>query len=481
VPRVEPGQQIPRSRDGGLDVSQTDQDVVARALDDARLGGIHKRIFALIAAGYFVDVIDYVIFGSMIPIMLRDHFATRGELALVGSAQLFGLALGTFFQGQFTDRIGRKATYQFNLLLFGVATIVAAFVPNAGWLALVRFIAGLGLGAEQPLAFAYAGEFAPKRLRGRILSFIHFIGGALSWPVAALLALFLSNMFGWRGIWICIGVGALIVFALRFTLPESPRWLMTRGRSREAFETLARMKLPAVPTGVTGRVTGAGRDPFALVWRQYAGRLVAAMVAMSAFFCVTIGFGTWLPNMMSSKGFNITQSLTYSFGMMLAVPCASLFMMFALDRYGRKRTATIAFVAAGLMAIVFALAVSNIELLVVGFVMIFCYQIAGNTLQIFTSEVFPTDARASGFGMAAGIGRLATAGFIPAIPWIQSQFGFLAVFATIAFMLCVAAVSINLVGPETKRRSLEEVASLETAEGTRYAPQRGAEAAWRRP
>jgi len=450
----------------GMDVNQTDQDVVGKALDDSPLTWIHKRIFALIAAGYLVDVLDYVIFGSMIPIMLRDNFATRGELALVGSAQLFGLALGTFFQGQFTDRIGRKTTYQFNLLLFGTATIAAAFAPTALWLALIRFIAGIGLGAEQPLAFAYAGEFAPKRLRGRILAFIHFIGGALSWPVAALLTLFLSDVLGWRAIWVCIGVGALIVFALRFSLPESPRWLMTQGRSREAFETLGRMGLRPAQTGAP-HVTVIKRDPFLLVWRLYAGRLIAATVAMSSFFCVTIGFGTWLPNIMNSKGFNITQSLTYSFGMMLAVPCASLFMMFALDRYGRKRTATIAFIAAGCMAIAFSMAVSNMELLVVGFVMIFCYQVAGNTLQIFTSEVFPTNARASGFGMAAGVGRLATAGFIPAIPWIQAQFGFLAVFATIAALLCVAATAINLIGPETKQRALEEVARADDmAEGT---------------
>ena len=440
-------------------MNRTDQDVVGEALDESRLTRTHKWIFGLIAGGYFIDVLDYVIFGSMIPIMLRDNFATRGELAMVGSAQLFGLALGTFFQGQLTDRIGRKTTYQFNLLLFGIATIVAAFAPSALWLALIRFIAGIGLGAEQPLAFAYAGEFAPKRLRGRILAFIHFIGGALSWPIAALLTLFLSEALGWRAIWVCIGVGALVVFALRFSLPESPRWLIARGRDREAFAILARMGVPATPTGVGLRVPVAKQDPFLLVWRRYPQRLIFATVALSSFFCVTIGFGTWLPNMMSSKGFNITQSLTYVFGMMMAVPCASLFMMFALDRYGRKRTATIAFAAAGAMAILFALAVSNTELLVVGFVMIFCYQVAGNTMQIFTSEVFPTSARASGFGMAAGIGRLATAGFIPAIPWIQAQFGFLAVFATIAVLLCIAAVAINLVAPESKQMALEDVAS----------------------
>ena len=439
-------------------MAQTNQDILVEALDNSRILPVHRRIFSLIAAGYFVDVIDYAIFGALIPIMLRDGFATRAELGWVGSAQLLGLAFGTFFQGQLTDRIGRKTTYQFNLLLFGIATIAAAFAPNAIWLAGMRFVAGVGLGAEQPLAFAYAGEFAPKRLRGRILAFIHLIGGAVSWPVAALLTLFLGDILGWRVIWVCIGVGALVVFALRFSLPESPRWLLTRGRTRDAFATLGRMGIAAPAPNLAEPAQRTVGDPFLLVWRRYPMRVLAATVALSAFFCTTIGLGTWLPNLMGGRGFDITKSLTYTFGMMLAVPCASLFMMATLDRWGRKLTATIAFVAAGVMAIVFSQAGSNLEVFLAGFVMIFCYQVAGNTLQIFTSEVFPTSARASGFGMAAGVGRLATAGFIPLIPWIQGSLGLSAVFITIAFLLGAAALSMNLIGPETRRRSLEEVA-----------------------
>jgi putative MFS transporter len=439
-------------------MERSNQDILVDALDNTSILPVHRRIFALIAAGYFVDVIDYAIFGALIPIMLRENFATRAELGWVGSAQLFGLALGTFFQGQLTDRIGRKTTYQLNLLLFGIATIAAGFAPNALWLAVIRFVAGLGLGAEQPLAFAYAGEFAPKRLRGRILAFIHLIGGALSWPIAALLTLILGDMLGWRIIWVCIGLGALVVFALRFSLPESPRWLLTQGRTRDAFATLGRMGIAAPAPNLAEPVARTKLDPFVLIWRRYPQRLLAAMIALSAFFCTTIGLGTWLPNLMGGRGLDITKSLTYTFGMMLAVPCASLFMMAVLDRYGRKLIATVAFVAAGIMAVLFTQAATNLQLLLAGFVMIFCYQVAGNTLQIFTSEVFPTSARASGFGMAAGIGRLATAGFIPAIPWIQSSFGLPAVFITIALMLCLAALSMNLIGPETRRRSLEEVA-----------------------
>jgi putative MFS transporter len=133
-------------------------------------------------------------------------------------------------------------------------------------------------------------------------------------------------------------------------------------------------------------------------------------------------------------------------------------MMFALDRFGRKITSVCAFVAAGLMAIVFANAATDLQLLIAGFIMIFCYQVAGNSMQIFASEVFPTNARASGFGWAAGVGRLATAFIIPTILWIQTGWGLTTVFVCIAITLLIAAVSVTQLGPEAKQRGLDEIA-----------------------
>src|SRR6185312_9697088 len=100
------------------------------------------------------------------------------------------------------------------------------------------------------------------------------------------------------------------------------------------------------------------------------------------------------------------------------VPCASLFMMYALDKWGRKVTSVCAFIGAAIMTIVFANAGTPMQLMVAGFFMVFCVQVAGNSMQIFTSEVFPTNARASGFGWAAGVGRLATAFIMPTILWV---------------------------------------------------------------
>ena len=441
-------------------MAQTIEGFVGASLDDARISPLHIKVVALIAAGYFFDVIDLIVLGSLIPDMIQTKFATGAQAAWIGSATVLGMFIGAAGQGQFSDRWGRKSVYQFNLLLFGVFTILGALAPTVWWLVAARFIAGVGLGGEQPLAFAYAGEYSPKAIRGRILALVHFIGGACVWPIASLFTLYFRDSIGWRGVWIVIGIGALVVWLFRFWLPESPRYLATHGRGKEALDVLARLGIagPKAPL-TTDAASDTKSDPFGVVFTMFPRRVIAGMICFSAFFGVAIGLGTWLPNIMTEKGFTITKSLTYTFGMTLAVPCASLFMMYALDNLGRKVTSVCAFIAAGVMAIVFANAATDTQLLVAGFVMIFCIQVAGNSMQIFASEVFPTNARASGFGWAAGVGRLATAGIVPAILWIRTGWGLTAVFVCLAVVLLIAAASVTQLGPEAKRKGLDEIAA----------------------
>jgi putative MFS transporter len=187
-------------------------------------------------------------------------------------------------------------------------------------------------------------------------------------------------------------------------------------------------------------------------------RVIAGMICFTAFFGIAIGFTAWLPNIMNGKGFTITKSLQYVLAMNFAVPCASLFMMYALDKFGRKITSICAFIAAGVMAMVFANAETPIELMVIGFIMFFFVQVAGNSMQIFTSEVFPTNARASGFGWSAGVGRLATAFIMPTILWVQNGWGLTTVFACLATLLFIAAAAVTQLGPEARQKSLDEIA-----------------------
>jgi putative MFS transporter len=449
-------------------VAQTIEAFVGNALDEAKISPLHQRIVALIGAGYFFDVIDFTIFGSLVPYILQSKFATGPEVAAIGSATIFGMFIGTAGQGEFSDRFGRRFIYQLNLLIFGVFTILGALAPSVSLLIACRFIAGLGLGAEQPLCFAYAGEYSPKRIRGRVLAIVHFIGGACVWPIGTALVLLFGSIYAtpdqaahvWRGVWLIIGIGALVVWVFRFTLPESPRYLATHGQGDKALEVLGRLGIAGPKEKLTtGAASNTKSDPFAVVFSQFPMRVIAGMICFTAFFGVAIGLGAWLPNIMNGKGFTITKSLQYVLAMNFAVPCASIFMMYALDAWGRKITSVLAFIGAGIMMVVFANAATPVQLMVAGFIMVFFVQVAGNSMQIFASEVFPTNARASGFGWAAGVGRLATGFIMPTILWVQSGYGLMTVFVCLAILMIIAAGAVTQLGPEAKQKGLDEVAA----------------------
>jgi MFS transporter, putative metabolite:H+ symporter len=441
-------------------VAQSIVAYVDTALDDAEIGRTHKRVFAIVTAGLFFDVIDFIILGSLVPDMVRSNFATTAQIGTVGTAQIIGLFIGAIGQGEFTDRLGRKRVYQLSVLLYSFATIAAALAPNPLWLAVGRLIAGIGLGAASPTCFSYVAEYSPKRIRGRATAFMQFIGGACVWPLGALFALGFRDTIGWRGIWIVIGLGGLVVFALSFALPESPRWLVTHGQGRRALDLLDRMGLGARGSAdqfFMDETANIASDPMGVVFHRYRTRIIAAMICFFAFFGAALGLGGWLPNILADRGFTITKSLTFTFGMQLSFPLSSLFMMYSLERFGRIRTSVTAFVLAVIMSVTFFYSRSDTMVLVVGFWMNFFIQLAGNSMQIFISEVFPTNARASGFGLAQSGGRVGAALSFPAIG-LLSTYGLGYVMTGIAVMMAIAAIAVTQIGTETRGRSLDEIA-----------------------
>ena len=196
----------------------------------------------------------------------------------IGSATTFGLFIGTAGQGEFSDRFGRRFIYQFNLLLFGIFTILGAFAPERH--AADRSAASSPASGSAPSNRSPSpmpANIHPKRIRGRILAIVHFIGGACVWPIGTAVVLLLGSLpttpeSAGAACGSCFGIGALIVWVFRFTLPESPRYLATHGRGKEALDVLGKLGIagPTKPLS-TDAASDTKSDPFSVVFTHVPG------------------------------------------------------------------------------------------------------------------------------------------------------------------------------------------------------------------
>src|SRR5215472_11999310 len=205
-------------------------------LDRLPISSFHHRIFWLIGAGMFFDGYDLYVGTTVLGSVVQSGFSTLPLNAWFVSLTFLGMTLGSLITGFLGDRFGRRFTYQFNLMIFGLASLAAAFSPNMETLNALRFVMGLGLGAEIVVGYGTLTEFVPPRSRGWWLAFMAFVVVS-GLPATALLGTVIIPNFGWRPMFVIAGIGALIVWYLRKSLPESPRWLEAQGRTQEA-ETL---------------------------------------------------------------------------------------------------------------------------------------------------------------------------------------------------------------------------------------------------
>ena len=273
---------------------------------------------------------------------VQTKFAVLAQVPQFISWTFVGMTIGSVVAGFLGDRFGRRFTYQFNLVVFGLASFAAAAAPSMDWLIAARFVMGLGLGAEIVVGYSTMTEFVPPASRGRWMAFMAFIVVA-GFPATSIISTLRHPGFGWRPMFAIAGVGALIVWYLRKNLPESPRWLETNGRTAEA-EAL----MQAIEREVSRRqaVAGAGAGraddqtwTFASLFSPVLlPRLVVGSVVLITINTLIFGFVNWLPTFFGQQGICITKSLTYT--MVLAggslVGCAV--GAWCADQFGRKPT-----------------------------------------------------------------------------------------------------------------------------------------------
>jgi putative MFS transporter len=217
-------------------------------LDRLPISSFHKRIFLLIGAGMFFDGYDLYVGTNVLGAVVQSKFATLEQVPQFISLTFLGLTIGSLITGFVGDRYGRRFTYQFNLMIFGLASLAAAFAPDMMTLNVLRFVMGLGLGAEIVVGYSTMTEFVPPRTRGRWLAFMSFIV-VFGLPATALLGYVIIPNYGWRPMFVICGLGSLVVWYLRKSLPESPRWLETQGRTAEAETLMLAIEKEAATAG----------------------------------------------------------------------------------------------------------------------------------------------------------------------------------------------------------------------------------------
>jgi putative MFS transporter len=379
-----------------------------------------------------------------------------------------GLFLGSLFAGFSGDHLGRKLAYQINLLIFGLASIAAAFATDMLTLTILRGVIGVGLGAEIVVGFATFSEFVPAKSRGKWSSTLSLVGNCAP-PVTTIVAYLVMPIFGWRAMFMIVGVAALIIWVLRHGLPESPRWYESRGELEKADAILSRVerdiekkagfKLPPVDMTDATPHHEVRTIPFTNLFK---GRLLKTTILAIS---VLIGMNTaiysimnWIPTIFVQSGISVTKSIGLSALMFCGAPLGVFLTTRFIDRFPRKSTAITMLLSLAVLAYIYSLQRTEIMIVGFGFCMtVVLYMYVCFASAVYVPELWPTEIRLRGSGFSNAIGRLVTV-FTPyGVAWILSNYGSIAVFITIGAVLCGVAAIVAVIGIETRQKSLEEI------------------------
>jgi putative MFS transporter len=396
--------------------------------------------------------------------------------SLIATAGFVGMALGASLGGLLADRLGRRQVFALTLLIYGLATGASALAWSVGALIALRFVVGLGLGAELPVASTLMSEFAPPARRGRIIVWLEAFW-AVGWTAAALIGFFVVPVgsAGWRWAFAIGALPALYTVWVRRSCPESVRFLTAHGRSDEAEAIVRRFErsagiadddVPPLPPSshpsaqVTtmprrGTASSASRRIGAL-WTDGMARRTAAI--WTVWFCVNFayyGAFTWLPTILVGDGATISKSLEYTLIITLAQLPGYACAAFSIERWGRRGTLTVFLIGSGVAAGLFSQATGTAAVIAAGMALSFFNLGAWGALYAVTPEIYPTVLRGTGSGWAAGFGRLASILTTLLVPSLHAAWGTGVVFCLFAGVFALAALA-SWALPEMRGRTLSE-------------------------
>lgn len=431
-------------------------------LDDAPLSTFHKKLTLFSSGGPFLD--GYILSIIGIALVQINEAWGMGTLwnGLIGASALIGVFIGGLVFGNVTDRIGRKLMYTIDLIAIIVCSVAQFFVAEAWQLFALRLVIGVAVGADYPIATALVAEFAPSTWRARLLGGLNAM-----WFVGATVAAFVGYWLlqfedGWRWMLLSSALPALVIVVARTTIPESPRWLASKGRSEEALAVLHATlgpdatldDLPEEPAPTTfGAVVSSG----------YLSRVVFISIFWTATIVTLFAIYAFGPQMLSLFGLDSGDEANLGYGLInLFFFVGNVVALLFVDRLGRRPVLIGGFLVSGLGLVYLAINPdASLGMVALAFAVYAIFNGGPSILEwIYPNELFPTEIRATAVGLCTGTSRVGAAVGTFATPWALDNIGISGTMWIAAGIAGVGALVSYLMAPETAGKSLHEAASL---------------------
>jgi MFS transporter, putative metabolite:H+ symporter len=441
---------------------------IAARMERLPLSAWHNKMRLIVGSANFSDAFDALTVAYVLPALIplwQLHPAEIGALISIG---YLGQVVGGLMSGWLADKYGRVPVMIANIVVFSLLSFACILAQNYATLFTLRFLQGIGLGGEVPIANTYVSEFAKSKGRGRFV-----LMQQLMFPIGlttvGLVGIFVVPVLGWQWMFVLGGIPVLLALPMIRVLPESPRWLVSRGREEEADRVLTRIEglvtnqgavaLPPLPTNVTPALPTVGRfrDLFAGIYRQ---RTFSLWVLWFCTYGITYAMTGWLPSIMRTVYHQpVSQSNLYGFILNIVGLCVLLTAVFTIDRIGRK----VAFAGGFLLAAVPLLAAAFIpDLSALGLATLatLAFGLMGmipGALGMYTAENYPNHLRAIGNGATSVSQRMSSVISPYLVGIILPAYGVGGVYGMFAIFAIVGGITCALFSIETAGKTLEEL------------------------
>ncbi|WKD58339.1 Putative niacin/nicotinamide transporter NaiP [Corynebacterium capitovis DSM 44611] len=430
-------------------------------LDSLPVTARHRRLLVGSGIGWALDAMDIGLISFVIAALAVHWDLDTATSSWIASVGFIGMTVGAALGGLLADKMGRKQVFTLTLLVYGLATGASALSESVAVLLLFRFIVGLGLGGELPVASTLVSEFSPRLVRGRMVVLLEAFW-AVGWIFAALIGTFVvsSGAQGWRWGLVIGAVPALYAMYVRRSLPESVRFLERAGREEEAeaivrdFERAAEIVPGGTRTRAPEPVADAEERPVGGIWGRTLRRRTAAFWVV--WICVSLayyGAFIWIPSLLVAQGFSLVTSFTFTLVITLAQLPGYAAAAWLIEVWGRRSTLAVFLAGSAISAVAYGAADSPWQIIAAGCFLSFFNLGAWGALYAIGPELYPTEVRATGTGAGAAFGRIGSIIAPLIVPPLLAFGGTTAVFAVFgaAFAIaCAAAFAL----PEKRGASL---------------------------